>query len=69
MRESSNAANSAIKTTDANLAAQLMIDALERGRERIFIGSDARMLNLFARVNPKFAAWLIYRNMRSLLGE
>lgn len=65
----SSAANSAIKTTDANLAAQLMIDALERGRERIFIGSDARMLNLLARVNPKFAAWLIYRNMRSLLGE
>lgn len=65
----SSAANSAIKTTDANLAAQLMIDALERGRERVFIGSDARMLNLLARVNPKFAAWLIYRNMRSLLGE
>ena len=65
----SSAANSAIKTTDANLAAQLMIDALERGRERIFIGSDARMLNLLARVNPKFAAWLIYGNMLSLLGE
>lgn len=62
-------AESAIKTTDAKAAAQMMVDAIEKGRDRVFIGSDARTLNLLARVNPKIAAWLIYRNMRSLLGE
>ena len=60
---------SAIKTTDAKVAARVMIDAIESGRKRIYIGADARTLNLLARVNPKFAAWLINRNMRSLLGE
>lgn len=65
----SSQATRAIKTTDAKVAAQTMIRAIEKGRDRVFIGSDARTLNLLARVNPKFAAWLIYRNMRSLLGE
>ena len=65
----SSQATRAIKTTDAKVAAQTMIRAIEKGRNRVFIGSDARTLNLLARINPKFAAWLIYRNMRSLLGE
>lgn len=66
---SSSASDSAIKTTDAKVAARMMIDAIEKKRQRIFIGSDARSMNFFSRFSPRLAAWLIYRNMRSLLGE
>lgn len=65
----SNDGASAIKTTDAKVAARKMIDAIESGKERLFIGADSMMLNILNRLNPKWAAWLIYRNMRSLLGE
>lgn len=58
-----------IKTTDAKVAAKHMVAGIENQRERIFIGSDSRTLNILSRVNPKFAASLIYRNMRTLLGE
>ena len=59
----------AIKTTDAKVAAKQMVAGIEHRRERIFIGNDSRTLNILSRVNPKFAASLIYRNMRTLLGE
>ena len=65
----SSASESAIKTTDAKVAAKMMIEALEKRRERLYIGSDARSMNIFSRISPRLAAWLIYRNMRSLLGE
>ena len=66
--ESTNASR-AIKTTEPTVAAKLMVDAIESGKNRLFIGSDAKVLNLLARIHPKLAAWLIYRNMRELLGE
>lgn len=65
----SSTSTSAIKTTDAKVAAQMMVDAIEKGKDRLYIGADSRTLNILSRLNPKVAAWLIYRNMRSLLGE
>ena len=65
----SSASSSAIKTTDAKVAARKIVEAIERGSDRVFIGSDSKSLNILSRINPKLAAWLIYRNMRSLLGE
>lgn len=65
----SNSASSAIKTTEAKVAARQMVEAIEKGRDRLYIGADAKLLNFLARLHPKLAAWLIYRNMRSLLGE
>ena len=62
-------ASRGIKTTEPKVAAKLMVDAIEAAKDRLFIGSDARVLNLLGRIHPKLAAWLIYRNMRSLLGE
>jgi short-subunit dehydrogenase len=64
-----SASKMAIKTTDAKVAAKQMVAGIENRRERIFIGNDSRTLNILSRVNPKFAASLIYRNMRTLLGE
>ncbi|MFZ9926735.1 MAG: hypothetical protein ACO3FB_02950 [Candidatus Nanopelagicaceae bacterium] len=53
--------------TEPKVAAQLVVEAIERERERIFIGSDAKLMNLLSRISPNFAANLIQRQMRNLL--
>ena len=35
---------------------------------RIYIGSDAKLMGYLSRLAPDFAANLIYKNMKSLLG-
>lgn len=56
----------AMRATDA---ARTMIDAIESGKQRITIGKDARFMDWLSRLSPRLAARIIYRNMRSLLGE
>ena len=62
-----SAAQSRIRMTEPKVAAQLVVEAIERERERIFIGSDAKLMNLLSRISPNFAANLIQRQMRNLL--
>ena len=64
-----SASKMAIKTTDAKEAAKKMVAGIESERDQILIGADSKSLKLLNRINPKLAAWLIYRNMRELLGE
>ena len=64
-----SASKMAIKTTDAKVAAKQMVAGIESERDQIFIGADSKSLKMLSRINPKLAAWLIYRNMRELLGE
>lgn len=59
---------SSIKQTSAQVAAKMMIDAIEKGKPRITIGKDAAMMDRLSRINPVFAANLIYKQMKSLLG-
>ena len=56
------------KMTPAPLAAKAMVDAIEKGKPRICIGQDAKMMDLFTRINPVWAAGIIYKQMKSLLG-
>lgn len=62
------AENSNQKTTSADVAAKAMIDAIEQGKPRITIGPDAKLMDRLSRLNPVFAANLIYKQMASLLG-
>ena len=50
------------------VAAKLMVDAIESKAPRIYIGSDAATMGMLTRLSPDFAANLIYKNMKSLLG-
>jgi NAD(P)-dependent dehydrogenase (short-subunit alcohol dehydrogenase family) len=59
---------SSFKQTSAQVAAKIMIDAIEKGKPRITIGKDATMMDFLSRINPVFAANLIYKQMKSLLG-
>ena len=58
---------SKFKTTPAPVAAKMMVDAIEQNRPRICIGSDAKLMDRMSRLNPVFAANLIYKQMQSLV--
>ena len=62
-----DAAASSFKTTPAPDAAKAMVDAIEGNKPRICIGSDAKMMDFMTRVNPVYAAKVIYKQMASLL--
>jgi NADP-dependent 3-hydroxy acid dehydrogenase YdfG len=55
------------KSLDAPRAARIMIDAIEKDKARVTVGKDARTMDLLSRINPIFAANLIYKQMKSLL--
>jgi NAD(P)-dependent dehydrogenase (short-subunit alcohol dehydrogenase family) len=57
----------AFKQTAADVAATMMVDAIEKGKPRITVGKDATMMDRLSRLNPVFAANLIYKQMKSLL--
>jgi len=57
-----------MKTTAADFAAKQMVDAIENNKARITIGSDAKLMDRLSRLNPVFAAKLIYKQMADLLG-
>ncbi len=62
------AENSKQKTTPADVAAKAMVDAIEQNKPRITIGPDATLMDRLSRLNPVFAANLIYKQMANLLG-
>lgn len=51
----------------ATEAAEIIINAIETDKYRVLVGKDARMMDLFYRVNPKKAATLIAGKMKRLL--
>jgi short-subunit dehydrogenase len=55
------------KMTKAPDAAKAMVDAIENNKPRICIGQDAKMMDFLTRLNPVYAAGVIYKQMKSLL--
>jgi len=55
-------------TTSAADAARIVVDGMEAGRLHIYVGRDAKLMNLFSRIAPRRAIHLIEKKMRSLLG-
>lgn len=64
-----NTEHKSMKTLPAAKAAQIMIDGMEADSYRVMVGNDAKMMDYFSRLNPAYAANLIYKKMKSLLGE
>jgi short-subunit dehydrogenase len=63
----SGAEESKFKMTEAPVAAKQMVDAIEKNQPRICIGQDSKMMDLMTRLNPVWAAGVIYKQMKSLL--
>lgn len=48
-------------------AARLIVDAIEKDRYSVLVGSDAKLMDFLYRLNPKAATGFIYKQMKSLL--
>ena len=56
-----------VRATTPRDAAKAIVDGVERGRFRILVGSDARILDRLVRIAPRRATDLIARQMASVL--
>jgi short-subunit dehydrogenase len=53
--------------TTPQKAAQIILAGIEKDKPRVFIGQDAKVMNLLTRLNPQYAARLIQKQMKDLL--
>lgn len=53
--------------TSAPRAAEIMLDGIERDRLHIFVGKDARLMDLAIRIAPKRAIGFIRKQMKAML--
>ena len=67
MTMTADASSSSFPTTAADVAAKLMVDAIASNKPRLVIGKDAKTMDILSRLNPLYAAKLIYKQMASLL--
>jgi len=58
---------SSIKALPADKAAEIIVDAIEKDRYSVHVGSDSKFMDFLYRLNPKGAAGFIYNQMKSLL--
>ena len=56
-----------IKMTSVTVAAELIVNAIEKNLYRVNIGSDSKLMDFLYRLMPERAARIIYSQMRSLL--
>jgi short-subunit dehydrogenase len=61
------ASNLSKMMTSAPKAAEMILDGIESDADRVLVGSDAKVMDVLYRLNPRRAAELIYRAMKSLL--
>ena len=47
------------------IAAEIIIKAIEQNKSRVFVGSDSKIMDKIYRISPKFATNLIARQMKS----
>ena len=62
------AKNSTFKMASAEDAAAQMVNAIEKGKYWVNIGSDSKMMDFMYRFSPERTAKLIFKQMKSLLG-
>lgn len=63
------AQESSARTTTPEEAAKIILDGIEGDRLHIYVGRDARLMNLANRVAPRRSTHLIYRQMKDLLSS
>jgi len=54
-------------TTDADAAARMIVDGIEANRFHVYVGKDARLMNVASRIAPRRATHLIQKQMKNLL--
>lgn len=64
-----NPSKSNYKSLPAQEAAEIMIDAMIRNKDRVYVGNDSKFMNFLYGLNPKYATEYIAKQMKSLLGK
>lgn len=59
--------NRAVKPLPARNAAEIIVRAMERNAHHVFVGRDSVLMNLLHRLNPRFAARTIAKQMKGLI--
>lgn len=67
MPEQSSTENKSMKIFSAATAAQIIIDGMEQNKYRVLVGKDAKFVDFLYRLNPAYAAKLIYSKMKEHL--
>lgn len=67
MTEATSKEASSIKQLAPDKAAEIIVDAIERNRYSVHVGSDSKFMDFIYRLNPKGAAGFIYNQMKALL--
>ena len=65
--DAANADAAKFKTTPVEVAGRIMIEGIEAEAPRVFVGSDASMMDKMARLMPVKVAEIIYKQMKDLL--
>lgn len=69
MPQSEDSESASMQAMPAVKAAEIILDAIEKDRYRVLVGSDARLMDFLYRLNPKRAAKFIFKQMQSLLPD
>jgi hypothetical protein len=56
-----------MKMTSAPDAGRIMIDGIEAGKPRVFVGQDAAIMDKLVRFMPVKSGQIIYNQMKSIL--
>lgn len=56
-------------TTSAEDAAEMIINGMERDQFQVYVGNDAKMMNMLYRMSPKRATRFMYNRMKGLLSS
>lgn len=64
-----SAEESKIKSLDPAIAANIILDGVEKNKVRIYTGKDSKAMNRLYRLSPSFATKLIVKQMGSLLKD
>ena len=58
-----------IKMTLPTVAAEIIVDGMEKNKYHVLVGSDAKMMYFLCHLMPERASKIIYSQMRSLLPD
>lgn len=57
------------KTLSAEAAARQIVKGMEKDKFQLFVGRDAKLMNVLYRLSPRFATTFIAKQMKSLLAD
>lgn len=67
MGSESSASERRFPTTSPEKAAEIILNGMERDQFQVYVGNDARFMNLLYRLNPRYATRFMFNQMKSLL--